>query len=165
MTTRPDNVAPIFGGSGRHKPDAIKDVQGTFRPDRAKAEANYTKVDREIVPLPPEWMVDPEAKKYYVEAFELLRDSGVMTFADVGLVEIYACERAAIQRRYEQMYRVGEDANGNPVYEVVLAMAPGTEKLNAFRMLSSELGFSPVSRHKVVAQKGKKGKDDPWGDM
>lgn len=167
MSTRPDiaTVSPIFGGTGRHKPDSIKETQGTFRADRAKAEAEYTKVEKAMVPVAPDWMVDPMAQGYFEDAFCQLRDAGVLTFADIGILEIYAVERASIQRRYENMYVVGEDAEGNPTFTVNTAHAPGTEKLNAFRMLSSELGFTPVSRHKVVPQ-GKKGtKGDAWGDL
>lgn len=167
MSTRPDiaTVSPIFGGSGRHKPDDVKQTQGTYRPDRAKAEAQYLKVEKTMVPVAPDWIVDPMAVDYYEQAFMQLRDAGILTFADIGLVEIYAVERASIQRRYQQMYIQQIGPNGEVEYVVNPGIGPGTEKLNAFRMLSSELGFTPVSRHKVVGQKTKGQKDDPWNDV
>lgn len=166
MSTRPTIVTGIFGGTGRHKPDDVKKAQGTFRPDRAKPEANYSKVGPEFEPVAPEWMRDPQAKTYYEEAFCVLRDAGILAFADISLLEIWAAERAAIQRRYDQMYTLVENEDGSTGYKVDPGMGPGTEKLNAFRMLCSELGFSPVARHKVgPGNKKPKGEKDEWGDM
>lgn len=166
MSSRPDNVTTIFGGMGRHKPDSIKDTQGTLRPDRAKAEADYDKLPSDMIPAVPEWMVDPVARAIFVESFQIMNKAGVLTVADVGILEVYAVERAMIQRRYQQAYSVIPGPDGEPEYIINAGMIPGTEKLNAFRMLSSELGFTPVSRHKVVKQRDPKDKNkDGWGGL
>lgn len=170
MSSRPDltgSVTPIFGATtGRYKPEAAKHVQGTYRKDRAKEEAKYTKVDSETLPTPPDWMVDPIARACFCEHFELMRDAGILTAADIPILEVWAAEKAMLQRRYEQAYRITEDPDtGEKVYEVLPMMAPGNEKLNAFRVLCSELGFTPVSRHKVTGNKGKKGEEDPWAQV
>lgn len=166
MSGRPDNIA-LFQTSGRYKPEAAKHTQGTFRPDRAKEEAQYTVVEKAVEPVAPDWMLDPRAQQYYCQAFKLLRDAGILTFADMGILEVYAVERAAIQMRYEQMYTKDVDPDtGVETLVINPHMAPGTEKINGFRTLSSELGFTPVSRHKTSpGKKPKKGEVDPWSNL
>lgn len=167
MASPSDKVVLAFAASGRHKPDAVKKQQGTYRADRAKPEAEYAEVGKELQPVPPSWMRDPLAQDYYNQGFILLRDAGVLTHADIGILEIYAAERAAIQRRYMDMYREEEDpATGEIVLKTIPGLGPGTEKLNAFRTLSSELGFTPVSRHKA-GRAGTKGseKKDEWSEL
>lgn len=147
-----DHNVLSFAAPGRHKPDSIKKQQGTYRADRAAPEAEYKDIEKAIEPVAPSWMVDPLAQDYYCQAFRLMRDAGVLTFADVAIIEIYAAERCSIQRRYEAMYKPDPENEGE--YIIVPNMGPGTEKLNAFRVLSAELGFTPVSRHKAAKAGG-----------
>lgn len=164
----PDKIVLAFSAPGRHKPDRVKHQQGTFRADRAKPEAEYREVSKELEPVPPEWMLDPLARDYYCQAFILLRDAGVLTHADIGILEVYAAERAALQRRYMDMYRREIDPDtGEEVLKIVPQLAPGTEKLNSFRVLSAELGFTPVSRYKAgkAPTSGNQKKGDEWGEL
>jgi len=99
-------MAGYKGKQGRkRKPDALKLVQGTFRKDRANP--NQLNPDRGI-PKPMNGILSKEERKHYYRIAKILDKMGIMTEADVIILEILA-------QALQQYYVACEEVKSQPL--------------------------------------------------
>ena len=113
----------------RRKSNALKLLEGTDRPDRHKDEAEFPLAEGSEA---PDWLHGPEAVAEWELRVRLLEDAGVLTEADLTILGHY-CNmhgRACVK------WRAGSE--------------PTAAEMTQLRMMATEFGFTPASRHKAV---------------
>lgn len=126
------------------KPTALKNLEGTTRPDRANPHEPMPTPG--IPPMPEHWTSSryAEDRKEWEWAVREIPD-GVLTLADASMLELY-CELRATLRR---MRRRGQLPNANLITQV--------------RALASSFGLEPSSRARLVVKPPEN--EDPFGKM
>jgi phage terminase small subunit len=113
------------------KPDELKVIEGTFRPDRANPERPVLP-KLESLPDAPEWLGVHGIVAYY-EYGPILIAYGVLNIGDILPFQQFC----ALHNELVASYSAGKMPNGNIISQ--------------FRQLSMEFGMTPASRSKVRA--------------
>ena len=117
--------------ANRRKPNALKVLEGTDRKDRHKPEAEFPPIESGK-PIPaPDWLISPEAVAKWKSATVLLANVGVLTHADLDELAHY-CN---LHAQAVSIWRAG--------------MAPTAAETTQRRLLATEFGLTPASRHKA----------------
>ena len=122
-----------------------------------KGTKPHIRIERDVLPdmPPPEWMGE-DAKAEWNRVYPLLVERKILTAADLGNLENY-CEAMGMAREMgrevqkqgavQKIYSL--DKEGNSVLVKVQknpAVQVQKDAVNTARLLSSELGLTPVSR-------------------
>lgn len=128
----------------RRKPTALKVLQGTARPDRAREEPDFNLVDGH--PECPSWLTDPEAVAEWERLVGILTPVRVLSAADLtALAHLCALHGAVLDG-----YRSGEP--------------PKAAQLTQLRLFLTEFGLTPASRSKASTL-GSPPEQNPFADL
>ena len=114
----------------RRKPNALKVLEGTDRKDRHKAEAEFPPIESGKPIPPPDWLISPEAVSKWRSATVLLANTGVLTHADLDELAHYCNMHAMAVKMW------------------LAEMAPTAAETTQRRLLATEFGLTPASRHR-----------------
>lgn len=142
-------------GGPKNKPDALKILQGTLKPERVNKDAPQPDVTRGAVP--PDFL-DEMAKAEWARIVPELETLGIMSNIDIALVASYCTSVSELAEACKQI-----EANGY-TYEaetregcIVQRKSPWIDvrakAINNIVKTSCEMGMTPASRSKVIAQK------------
>lgn len=126
------------------KPTALKLLEGTDRPDRARDEAEWPMVDG--YPEGPDWLTCPDAVSQWNKAVRWLSDARVLTDPDLDRLANFCNMHADIVT----CWRAGR--------------APAPQDQVQYRINAGLFGFTPADRHKVMPVGGQK-EPNPFDDL
>lgn len=122
-------------GVGRKRlPDAVHKRRGTFKPSRHGDPASKLQLEAHIGE-PPDWLND-SAKREWFRVAGAMKDVGVFTRVDRGVLTSYCVLWAKLETSQGADFTAADFAQ--------------------FRIVCSELGFTPSSRSKIVVPKPEK---------
>ena len=127
----------------RRKPNHLKVLEGTDRPDRMFDEPELPTAEPEDA---PDWLSGPEAVKEWDRIVELLLPVRTLSEGDLTMLGHLCNHHASIVKKW----RLG-------------ASPTGTE-LTQLRLMYTEFGLTPASRSKA-AQLGDAGDENPFADL
>jgi P27 family predicted phage terminase small subunit len=148
------------------KPTALKQLTGTFRPDR---EAKRAPMPRRAKPRAPKSLT-PAARAYWTDLVALLDDLRVMTPADVTAL-VLLCEALAEYRvadadvqaigiTYESTTRSGVMRRPNP------AVAIRADAWRRVERMLGRFGLTPSDRARVeVTPESRTARRNPWEEI
>lgn len=136
-----------------------------------KGTKPHIRIERDVLPdmPPPEWM-GTDAQAEWNRVYPLLVERKILTAADLGNLENY-CEAMGMAREMgREVQRHGAvqkiyalDKEGNSILTGVRknpAVQVQKDAVNTARLLSSELGLTPVSRSRPSVAKEDDDEDD-----
>ena len=112
------------------KPQGLKVISGTQRPDREPAQLEQVEV-LETVPAPPDWLPNAHAKKEWERLAAILVDHRLLAAADLPAFA-HLC---AVHGKMVQLWSAGEAPTGHMVAQ--------------FNALAAAFGLAPAWRAKV----------------
>jgi len=132
----------VKGRSGRKpKPTALKELEGTARPDRANPNEPKPKPG---TPSMPDYWIGPKFAEARREWRRVIRDSapGMLTKADRSMLELYCQLMAGARKSLER------------------GILPRPAMITQIRALASEFGLMPSSRSRMSVPAPKE--EDPF---
>lgn len=124
------------------KPNALKVLAGTDRPDRHREEAQFPKPDSFE---PPDFLTGPIAVQIWRDLVELLDGAGVLDAADVRMLAHFCNWDAALVQKWDA------------------GMMPNAAEITQLRLLAADFGLAPAHKSKVGAKK--KGDKNPFSEF
>lgn len=129
-------------------PTILKKLKGTAQPCRT----NDAEPRPEALDAKPPAHLDAEAKKYWLETYQLLSDVKVLSVMDRDVLTLYAMTKAKWIEATKQLKKNGMTIvaqSGFPVQNPWLAIA--NKAFDQLLKLQCEMGMTPSSRQKVSA--------------
>lgn len=128
-------------------PAQIKELSGTIRKDRIREGIDFDLVVE--VPKPEVWL-DPRAKKYFINACQLLIEKRLLNVANVQLVLIMAQEFATYEEATRELKKTGavkNTAKGYPIQSPWVGIRNQAAK--NYKEIASLFGMDPLSQQKI----------------
>jgi P27 family predicted phage terminase small subunit len=139
--------------STRKKPQALKKLQGTYRPDR-DGGADDALSDKK--PNCPAWL-SKEAKSEWRRIANDLHDAGLLKYVDRAALAAY-CEAYGRWQQAEKLVQekglLVKTKNGNVIQSPAVGVA--NVAMRDMLKLLKEFGMTPVSRSRLPAKAGEK---------
>ena len=126
------------------KPTALKLLEGTDQPCRAKEEAEWPMVDG--YPEGPDWLTGPDAVSQWNKAVRWLSDARVLTDPDLDRLANFCNMHADIVSIWRSRH------------------SPTPQDQVQYRIMAGEFGFTPATRHKAAAM-GKSKTENPFAEI
>ena len=143
----------------RPTPSHLKVLRGTGQPCRMNPEEPKPDIVH-AVPPPPETL-NADGKQAWNEIAKTLTDIGVLTVADLGMLEVLATQFGMFRKLRKEVYKNGmTDTDGKTTDEMKTLLQLG----EALRKGKIEFGLTPASRTKVSGKKIDV-KKSAWSDL
>ena len=144
-------------------PTAVKEASGAFKKDPARRNENEPQSKAGIPPMPESLYGDEVAIRCWESVCRTLDDMGVMTLADVSVMELYCIT-------YSQWRFLAEFVKGGNCSTITkngTSTSPEANQVHKYSAtlmkLMAELGLTPSSRSRIHAVA--KEEDDPFTDF
>lgn len=151
-------------GGRKRKPDHLKVVAGTDRPDRMNPAAP---VASKVLPVSPSWLSERAAEKFG-QLVTILDGMGLASEVDVDMLAMLASRLEEIEITTGIIEDLGrsyttETQGGGTMYRSRPEVSQRNEAMRHAQSLLAEFGLSPASRSKVSTSLEKVG--NPFADL
>lgn len=139
------------------KPTALKQLEGTYRPDRTRGE---------VFPEPPDDLTHPDwlsqpARDKWSELAPILATHGLLTECDMDTLAVYCATFARWRDAEENLDREGSITTAQSGYQQISPhYTIAKNSLAELRALGDRLGLNPSARTRIGASPNKGGGDD-----
>jgi len=131
------------------KPSALKKLEGTYRPNRARREA-FPELPDDLIP--PDWLSEPAQAKWH-ELAPVLADNGLLTECDLDTLAIYCATWVRWKDAEAALQREGMTTTAQSGYKQVSPFYTIASKSQAeLRALADRLGLNPSARSRISIQ-------------
>ena len=145
------------------KPTALKVLKGTFRKDRANLKEPIISKDVDR-PEPPEHFTERAVKQWWNTIDNLPK--GVIKELDLTTLIAYHEAEDYAHQAYINLQAFGMMTISPNGFLVTSSYSTEYHKYSLLRLkLAQELGFTPASRSKIIADVPDAPASDPWADM